>query len=95
MLVCIPVAISINRTRPAVTVSRDIVMNEVIVLSSCTCVVIDIILHAIITMTYQDCILFMLIYETYFFKLKKCDIVVNFVRIKKSRKTHIFVYCIS
>ena len=43
MLVCIPVAISINRTQPAVTVSRDIFMNEVIVLSSCTCVVIDII----------------------------------------------------
>ena len=34
MLVCIPVAISINRTRPAVTVSRDIVMNEVIILCS-------------------------------------------------------------
>ena len=41
--VCIPVDISINRTQPAVTVSRDIFMNEVIVLSSCTCVVVDII----------------------------------------------------
>ena len=71
---CIPVAISINRTRPAVTVSRDILMNEVIVLSSCTCVVIDIILHTSINMTYQDCILFMLLYDTtYFLKLKKCD----------------------
>ena len=53
--------------------SRDIVMNEVIVLSSCTCVVIDIILHTIINMTYQGCILFMLLYDTYFLKLKKYD----------------------
>ena len=42
MLVCIPGAISINRTQPVVTVSRDIVMNEVIVLSSCTCVVMPV-----------------------------------------------------